>query len=208
VINPSQRRPSPKKDSNRKTPAYVSCQPQLGFEPTAPCSKEWNIVVDTRLHRVAEKRAQTSSKHLCFVLYIENNFTGVIWFRSEYPACHVILSHIHSWWCNVVSLFWQSKLACGSAMVSYLRLGSVFLSHLHFSSPYFFHYHPFTQQHSLFAEFPSFRFLFALLSRSRWPRGLRRRSAAVWLLGSRVRIPLRAAVCLSRVFICCVVLCR
>ena len=29
-------------------------------------------------------------------------------------------------------------------------------------------------------------------SRSRWPCGLRRRSAAAWLLGSRVRIPLSA----------------
>jgi hypothetical protein len=28
--------------------------------------------------------------------------------------------------------------------------------------------------------------------RSQWPRGLRRRSAAAWLLGSLVRIPLRA----------------
>jgi hypothetical protein len=29
-------------------------------------------------------------------------------------------------------------------------------------------------------------------SRSRWPRGLRRRSATAWLLGSRLRIPMRA----------------
>jgi hypothetical protein len=35
---------------------------------------------------------------------------------------------------------------------------------------------------------------------------IRRRSAAAWLLGPRVRIPLGA--CLSVVFICCVVLCR
>jgi hypothetical protein len=39
--------------------------------------------------------------------------------------------------------------------------------------------------------------------RSQWPRGLRRRSAAAWLLGSRVRIPLEACM-----FICYVVLCR
>jgi hypothetical protein len=31
-----------------------------------------------------------------------------------------------------------------------------------------------------------------LISRSRWPRGLRRRSAAAWLLRAQVRIPLRA----------------
>jgi hypothetical protein len=36
-----------------------------------------------------------------------------------------------------------------------------------------------------------------------WARGLRRRSAAAWLLGSRVRIPLG-----TWIFICCVVLCR
>jgi hypothetical protein len=30
------------------------------------------------------------------------------------------------------------------------------------------------------------------ISRSQWPRGIRRMSAAAWLLGSRVRIPLRA----------------
>jgi hypothetical protein len=42
--------------------------------------------------------------------------------------------------------------------------------------------------------------------RSQWPRGLRRKSAAAWLLGSRVRIPLRAWM--SLVFIRCVVLCR
>jgi hypothetical protein len=35
--------------------------------------------------------------------------------------------------------------------------------------------------------------------RSRWPRGLRRRSAAAWLLGSRVRIALGAWI-----FVCCV----
>jgi hypothetical protein len=43
--------------------------------------------------------------------------------------------------------------------------------------------------------------------RSQWPRGLRRRSAAAWLLGSRVRIPLGRG-CGSFVFICCMVLCR
>jgi hypothetical protein len=31
-----------------------------------------------------------------------------------------------------------------------------------------------------------------VIHRSQWPRGLGRRSAAAWLLGSRVRIPLRA----------------
>jgi hypothetical protein len=42
-----------------------------------------------------------------------------------------------------------------------------------------------------------------ILSRSQWPRGLRGRSAAAWLLGSRVRIPLGAWT-----FVCCVyVLC-
>jgi hypothetical protein len=40
------------------------------------------------------------------------------------------------------------------------------------------------------------------VGRSEWPRGLRR-SAAAWLLGSRVRIPLGAWM-----FVCCVVLCR
>jgi hypothetical protein len=39
--------------------------------------------------------------------------------------------------------------------------------------------------------------------RSQWPRGLRCRSAAVWFLGSGVRIPLGAWM-----FFCCVVLCR
>jgi hypothetical protein len=39
--------------------------------------------------------------------------------------------------------------------------------------------------------------------RFQWPRGLRRRSAAAWLLGSRVRMPLGAWM-----FVCCVVLCR
>lgn len=33
-----------------------------------------------------------------------------------------------------------------------------------------------------------------ICGRSRWPYGLRRRSAASWLLGSQVRIPLRAYV--------------
>jgi hypothetical protein len=42
-----------------------------------------------------------------------------------------------------------------------------------------------------------------MYGRSRWPRGLRRRSAAAWLLGSRARIPLGAWM-----FVCCVVLCR
>jgi hypothetical protein len=37
------------------------------------------------------------------------------------------------------------------------------------------------------------------IRRSQWPRGLRRRSAAAWLLGSRVQIPLRAWM-----FVCCV----
>jgi hypothetical protein len=40
------------------------------------------------------------------------------------------------------------------------------------------------------------------LCRSRWPCGLRRRSAAPWLLGSRARNPLRAWM-----FVCCVVCC-
>jgi hypothetical protein len=37
------------------------------------------------------------------------------------------------------------------------------------------------------------------MSRSQWPRSLRRRSAAAWLLGSRVRIKLGAWM-----FVCCV----
>jgi hypothetical protein len=40
-------------------------------------------------------------------------------------------------------------------------------------------------------------------SRSQWPRGLRHRSAAAWLLGSRVRIPLRAGMFVSCVYMLC-----
>jgi hypothetical protein len=43
------------------------------------------------------------------------------------------------------------------------------------------------------------------MSRSQWPRGLRRRCAVAWLLGSRFRIPLGAWMFV--VSICCVVLC-
>jgi hypothetical protein len=39
--------------------------------------------------------------------------------------------------------------------------------------------------------------------RSKWPRGLRRRSAAAWLLGSRVRILLKAWMFVSCLFVCC-----
>jgi hypothetical protein len=39
--------------------------------------------------------------------------------------------------------------------------------------------------------------------RSQWPRRLRRRSAAAWLLGSRLWFPLGGWV-----FVCCVILCR
>jgi hypothetical protein len=39
-----------------------------------------------------------------------------------------------------------------------------------------------------------------LLGRSQRPRGLRRRSAAAWLLGSRVRIPFRAWMFVSCVY--------
>jgi hypothetical protein len=40
--------------------------------------------------------------------------------------------------------------------------------------------------------------------RFQWPYGLRRRSAAAWLLGSRIRIPLRAWMFFSRVcMLCC-----
>jgi hypothetical protein len=40
--------------------------------------------------------------------------------------------------------------------------------------------------------------------RSQWPRGLKRRSTAAWLLGSRVRIPLRAWMFVSCVsMLCC-----
>jgi hypothetical protein len=45
-----------------------------------------------------------------------------------------------------------------------------------------------------------------MVSRSQWPRGLRRRSAAAWLLGSRVRIPLEAGMFVSSVcMLCCFV---
>jgi hypothetical protein len=37
--------------------------------------------------------------------------------------------------------------------------------------------------------------------RSRWPRGLRRRSAAAWLLGSRVRIPMRTWMFVSCLYV-------
>jgi hypothetical protein len=40
-------------------------------------------------------------------------------------------------------------------------------------------------------------------SRSQWPRGLRSRSAAAWLLGSWVRIPLKAWIFDSCVYILC-----
>jgi hypothetical protein len=40
--------------------------------------------------------------------------------------------------------------------------------------------------------------------RSLCPCGLRRRSSAAWLLGSRVRNPLRAWMFVSSVFVCCV----
>jgi hypothetical protein len=39
--------------------------------------------------------------------------------------------------------------------------------------------------------------------RSQWPRGLRRRSAAAWLLRSRVRIPLGAWMFVSCVYMLC-----
>jgi hypothetical protein len=41
------------------------------------------------------------------------------------------------------------------------------------------------------------------LRRSRWPRGLRRRSAAAWLLGSRVQIQLWAWMFVSCVYMLC-----
>jgi hypothetical protein len=41
------------------------------------------------------------------------------------------------------------------------------------------------------------------LCRPRYPRGLRRRSAPAWLLGSRVRIPLRAWMFVSCVYMLC-----
>jgi hypothetical protein len=45
-------------------------------------------------------------------------------------------------------------------------------------------------------------------SRSQWPCGLRQvLYSAAWTLGSWVRIPLEAWICV-RVFLCCVVLCR
>jgi hypothetical protein len=50
-------------------------------------------------------------------------------------------------------------------------------------------------------------FFNAMFSQSQWPRGLRSRSAADWLLGSRVGIPLGHGY-LSVVFICSVALCR
>jgi hypothetical protein len=39
--------------------------------------------------------------------------------------------------------------------------------------------------------------------RSHWPRGLRRRSAAAWLLGSRARIPVGAWMFVSCVYMLC-----
>jgi hypothetical protein len=42
--------------------------------------------------------------------------------------------------------------------------------------------------------------------RSQWPRCLRRRCAAAWLLGSRVRIPLRTWMFITCVYMLCVVL--
>jgi hypothetical protein len=52
----------------------------------------------------------------------------------------------------------------------------------------------------------TFNLLFAkhYTRRSHWPRGLRRESAAIHLLGLRVRIPLRAWMCVSCE--CCVLL--
>jgi hypothetical protein len=40
-------------------------------------------------------------------------------------------------------------------------------------------------------------------SRSWWQRGMRRKSAAAWLLGSRVRIPLRVWMFVSCVYMLC-----
>jgi hypothetical protein len=44
---------------------------------------------------------------------------------------------------------------------------------------------------------------YRLQSRRQWPRGLRRRSAAAWLLGSRVPIPLGAWMFVSCVYMLC-----
>jgi hypothetical protein len=44
-------------------------------------------------------------------------------------------------------------------------------------------------------------------SRAQWPCSLKRRSVAAWLLGSRVRIPLRAWMFVSCVYMC-IVPCR
>jgi hypothetical protein len=41
------------------------------------------------------------------------------------------------------------------------------------------------------------------IRRSQWPRVLRRRSVATWLLGSRVRIPLGAWMFVSCVYMLC-----
>jgi hypothetical protein len=59
-----------------------------------------------------------------------------------------------------------------------------------------FSFFPFYRYQSACSFFGSASSLFDNLNNitcwSRWPRGLRRRSAAAWLLGSQVRIPLKA----------------
>jgi hypothetical protein len=50
---------------------------------------------------------------------------------------------------------------------------------------------------------PTGKWMIYIYSRSHWPRGLRRRSVAVMLLGSRVRIPLGAWLVVSCVYMLC-----
>jgi hypothetical protein len=68
-------------------------------------------------------------------------------------------------------------------------------------------FHTDTYKHKLHSFIPPpprhFSDGISLYRQSPWPRVLRRRSAAAWLLGSWVRIPLGAWM-----FVCCVVLCR
>jgi hypothetical protein len=58
-----------------------------------------------------------------------------------------------------------------------------------------------TERYLKYSDRESFDYLMLIyhLCRTQWPRGLSRRSAAAWLLGSRARIPFGAWM-----FVCCV----
>jgi hypothetical protein len=58
-------------------------------------------------------------------------------------------------------------------------------------------------QHYIFSSIHVCVFIIIYFCRSQWPRGLRRRSAAVRLLGLRVRIPPGGHGCLSLVSVVC-----